>query len=118
MAQTIDTQPPSADRLHAGFLALLPRIETHAKIHFRHVRCPGKRDDLVAEAVAVAWKWYVRAVEVGKDPADFPAAFAFKAASHARAGRRLCRADSAGDQREVFQPGQTVSESPQHECVP
>ena len=88
---------PSAVRLHAGFLKLLPRIESHARIHFRHVRCPGRRDDLVAEAVACAWKWYVRAVAVGKDPADFPAAFAFKAACHARAGRRLCRSDSARD---------------------
>ena len=89
--------PPSAARLHAGFLKLLPRIQSHARIQFRHVRCPGRRDDLVAEAVACAWRWYVRALGRDKDPADFPSAFAFKAASHARAGRRLCRADSAKD---------------------
>src|SRR3954452_5141751 len=88
---------PSAAPLHAGFLLLMPRIETHARIFFRHVRCPGKRDDLVAEAVAVAWKWYLRAMSNGKDPADFLVSSSRKAASHARCGRRLCRSDSARD---------------------
>src|SRR5438445_13833762 len=97
MTRTIDTHAPAAARLHAGFLLLLPRIQTHAKIHFRHVRCPGRRDDLVAEAVAVAWKWYVRAVGAGKDPADFPGAFASLAASHARSGRRLCGSERPKD---------------------
>jgi DNA-directed RNA polymerase specialized sigma24 family protein len=88
---------PLPEQLRAGFLALLPRIQTHARIHTRHVRCPGRRDDLVAEAVAVAWKWYVRAAGAGKDPADFPAAFASLAASHARSGRRLCGQERAKD---------------------
>jgi hypothetical protein len=48
-------QPHRPVSLHAGFLALLARIQTHARIHFRHVRCPGRRDDLVAEAVAISW---------------------------------------------------------------
>src|SRR5262245_507607 len=52
MTQTVNTQPRAAARLHAGFLALLPRIETHARIFFRGVKCPGKRDDLIAEAIA------------------------------------------------------------------
>jgi hypothetical protein len=86
----INTQAPGAASLHAGFLSLLQRIETHARIHFRGVRCPGRRDDLIAEATAVAWKWYVRAVGAGKDPAEFPGAFASLAASHARSGRKLC----------------------------
>jgi hypothetical protein len=85
MTKTIDARP--AARLHAGFLSLLPLIETHARIHFRHVRCPGRRDDLVAEAVAVAWKGHVRAFGAGKDPADFASAFARNAASRARKGQ-------------------------------
>jgi hypothetical protein len=88
---------PPAGRLHAAFLLLLPRIETHARISFRHVRCPGRRDDLVAEAVAIGWKWYLRAVGAGKDPADFTATFASLAASHARSGRRLCGSERAKD---------------------
>jgi len=97
VSDTLANPAPSAERLHAGFLVLLPRIVTHARIYFRDVRCPGRRDDLIAETIGVAWRWYVRALSAGKDPADFPAAFAFKAASHARVGRRLCRADSAQD---------------------
>jgi hypothetical protein len=88
---------PSAAQAHAGFLALLPRIQTHAKIHFRHVRCPGRRDDLIAEATAVAWKWYVRAVAVGKDPAEFPVTFSALAASHVRSGRKLCGSERSKD---------------------
>jgi hypothetical protein len=88
---------PSAGQMHAGFLRLLPRVQTHARIHFRDVRCPGRRDDRVAESVAVAWKWYLRALSAGKDPAEFPAAFASLAASHARSGRRLCGSERAKD---------------------
>jgi hypothetical protein len=91
------TNDASAGRLHAAFLSLLPRIETHARISFRDVRCPGRRDDLVAEAVAIGWKWYVRAVGAGKDPADFTATFASLAASHARSDRRLCGSERAKD---------------------
>ena len=42
-------------RQHAGFLALLPRIETHARITFRGIRCPVRREETVAEAVGLAW---------------------------------------------------------------
>jgi hypothetical protein len=31
--------PPPLDALHVLFLALLPRIETHARIFFRHLKC-------------------------------------------------------------------------------
>jgi hypothetical protein len=46
-----------AGALHAAFLALLPRIERHARICFRHLGCPQGRDDAVAETVALAWRW-------------------------------------------------------------
>ena len=47
--------PPSPEPLHARFLALLPRIELHARIYFRHVRCPERKEDSVQEAIAVSW---------------------------------------------------------------
>jgi hypothetical protein len=31
--------------LHGRFLLVLPRIEAHAKIYFREVRCPGGNVD-------------------------------------------------------------------------
>jgi hypothetical protein len=80
---------PSLDRLHAAFLALLPRLEAHARAAFRGVRCPHRRDDHVAEAVALAWKWFVRLAKRGKDAARFPVALADFAARAVHSGRRL-----------------------------
>jgi hypothetical protein len=76
--------------LHQHFLAILPRIETHAQICFRYLHCPGKREDAVAEVIALAWKWFLRLVEQGKDIDEFVTTVADFAVRHVRAGRRLC----------------------------
>lgn len=81
---------PSTDHLHRRFLTILPKIETHARIYFRNERCPGKKADRVAECVALAWRWFMRLAEQGKDAATFPTALATFAARHVRNGRRLC----------------------------
>src|SRR5262245_35712536 len=83
---------PSPAALHAGFLQLLPRVERHARVAFRHVRCPHRRADAVAEVVALAWKWYVRLVRRGQDPASFVTALAAFAARAVRSGRGLTAA--------------------------
>ena len=57
----------SIHTLHARFLLLLPRIEAHAKIYFRDIRCTAQRADQIAETVALAWKWFVRLAKHGKD---------------------------------------------------
>jgi hypothetical protein len=75
---------------HAHFLAILPRIETHARIRFRYLRCPGRRDDAIAEVIAVCWKWFLRLDEQDKDIDGFVTAFADYAVRHVRSGRRLC----------------------------
>jgi hypothetical protein len=106
---------PRHDRLHAGFLALLPKVEAHARIYFRGVRRPGARADRVAEAVALAWKWYVRLAERGKDPRGFPAAFAALAARAAGCGRGVCvrgRARDALNSAAQRRHGFTVSPLP------
>src|SRR5262249_47552333 len=64
------------DQLHRCFLAILPRIQLHAQIVFRHEKCPDKRSDAVAEAVALAWHWFVRLSQQGKDATLFVAALA------------------------------------------
>ena len=76
--------------LHVGFQLILPRLELHGHIFFRHVRCPHKRADAIAEMVALAWKWYVRLAQRGKDVSDFVAAFVSFAAVAVKSGRRLC----------------------------
>jgi hypothetical protein len=90
------------DALHRHILAILPRIETHALISFRHLRCPGRRADAVAEVIAVAWKWFLRLAEQpDKDVNDFVSALADYAVRHVRSGRRLCGQERA---REVLSP--------------
>jgi hypothetical protein len=83
--------------LHAAFLAILPRIELHGRVYFRHVRCPHRRADCVAEMVALCWKWFLRLVERGKDPAWFPTTLATFAARHVRTGRLLCGQENGKD---------------------
>ena len=99
MNQPVPFQPslPSADALHQGFLSILPRVEVHARVCFRHVRCADRREDAVAEAVAIAWAWYRRLAHRGKDARLFPSALASLAARHVRSGRRLCGQERAQD---------------------
>src|SRR5690349_3943546 len=81
---------PGLDRVHRDFQALLPRIELHARIFFRGIRCPARREDAVAETVAISWKWFLRLTQRGKDPSRFVTTFAFLAALAVGSGRRLC----------------------------
>ena len=89
---------PSLDALQAAFLAqVLPRVLTHGRVYFRHLRCPHQRADAVAEMVALAWRWHLRLAERGKDAAQFPTAIATFAARAVRSGRRLAGMDRAKD---------------------
>lgn len=87
----------SADRMREGFLRLLPKIETHARIFFRHVACRDTKADRIAEAVALGWKWYRRLVDRGKDATAFPTAFASLLAKAVNSGRGLCGQTKARD---------------------
>jgi hypothetical protein len=87
----------SVAHLQARFEAILPRIETHAQIRFRHLSCPARRDDAIAETVAVAWKWFLRLSEKGKDAGEFVSTLADLAVRHVRSGRRLCGQERAKD---------------------
>jgi hypothetical protein len=80
------TEPVGASvvALQQQFLAILPRIELHARISFRYLPCPGKREDAIAEVVAISWKWFLRATEDGKDVNEFASAIATFAVRHVR----------------------------------
>jgi hypothetical protein len=86
----------SSEALHAGFLAILPRISLHARVCFRHLKCHQK-DDALAEVIALAWKWYVRLQEQGKDVTGFASVLAAFAARRVRGGRRLCSKERSKD---------------------
>ena len=83
--------------LHSAFLTILPRIERHAQVYFRDLRGDDRRAEAVQETVALAWKWFVRLAEQGKDAAAFPATFAGLAARAVRSGRRVAGMEKAQD---------------------
>ena len=79
------------------FLTLLPKLELHGRIFFGHVKCTHKRQDAIAEMVALAWKYFVRLMERGKDPSNFPTTFVTFAARAVYTGRRLCGQEKTKD---------------------
>src|SRR4051812_14112472 len=81
--------------LPASFLALLPRIELHGLISFRHVKCPHRKEEALQEMRALAWAWYLRLARRGKDAGKFPSAIATFAARAVRSGRRVCGQERA-----------------------
>ncbi len=84
--------------LHEAFLtAVLPKVLSHAHVWSRHIKCSHRRDDFIAEMVALSWKWFVRLVERGKDPTEFPTALATFAARAVRSGRRVAGQERARD---------------------
>jgi hypothetical protein len=90
------TPARSPDELHAAFLAILPRIELHGRCFFRHKK-GDKRDEAVAEMVALAWKSFVNCVRNGKDPTQWPTALACYAVRAVHNGRRLCGQERIND---------------------
>jgi hypothetical protein len=94
-ATTPATSCPT-DHLHAAFLTILPRIELHGRVYFRHKK-PDKRDEAIAEMVALAWKSFVNCVRNGKNPLEFPMALARRAAQAVHNGRRLCGQEKIKD---------------------
>ena len=89
--------PIDVENLRTRYLSLMPKIETHARIYFRHVRCPDGREDVVQEAIALTWKWFLRLSERGKDPGRFVTALARYAAAAVKCGRRLTGQERARD---------------------
>ena len=75
MIATSSLASPSPNDLHAAFLALVPTIKKRARIAFAYYKCANQKAEKVAEAVALAWKWFVRLHERGKDAATFPGVF-------------------------------------------
>jgi hypothetical protein len=83
--------------LHAHFLDLLPNLQTHARIYFRGIQCPDKKADKINETVALAWKWFLRLQEKGKDVSQFSMVFTYLAAKAVKAGRRICGQEKTKD---------------------
>jgi hypothetical protein len=90
--------PGALARLQAAFLAsILPKVLSHGRVYFRHLKSADRQEECIAEMVALTWKWHLRLAERGKDAAQFPAAIATFAARAVRCGRRLAGMDRAKD---------------------
>jgi hypothetical protein len=76
--------------LHQQFLSIVSKIEGHARIYFRGIKCFFRKQDYISECIALAWKWFVALAKRGKDARLFPTALASFAARAVRSGRRLC----------------------------
>ena len=76
-------------QLQDTFLTMRPRIERHARIYFRDVRCRQRRADCVAEVVGLCWMWFCRLARRDKDARRFVSALATFAARAVRGGRRV-----------------------------
>jgi hypothetical protein len=60
IAATSSLASSSPKDLHAAFLAIVPKIKMRADIAFAYDRCANQKADKVAEAIALAWKWFVK----------------------------------------------------------
>src|SRR5947208_418469 len=87
---------PLAD-VQTSFVRVLPRIRRHARYALRHVRSADARADLVAEAVALAWKHFAALCARGKDPGRFASTLALRCTQAVRGGRRLAGSDRTTD---------------------
>ena len=72
----------------AGFLAVLPAVQTHAQIQFRRLPA-ARREEAVQEAVAAACLNYQLAAARGKLAVVRPATLADFAVRHVRTGRHV-----------------------------
>jgi len=86
----------SDETLHDRFLELLPRIETHGRIYFRHKKGADKLEAL-QEMRALAWKWFRRLMHRGKDPGEFVFNFTKCLVRAVSAGRRVVGMERPND---------------------
>lgn len=81
----------------AAFVVHLSRIQSHVRYALRHVASRDTRDELVCEAVALAWKHFAALSARGKKPEEFTSTLGRRCAQAARAGRRLAGGERARD---------------------
>jgi hypothetical protein len=51
---------------HVFLTHILPRLEAHGRIYFRHIKCPHRKEDAIQEMVGLAWKWHIRLAEMSE----------------------------------------------------
>ena len=66
-----------------------PKLKCAHHIAFAYCKCANQKADKTAEAIALAWKWFVKLQERGKNAATFPGVFAILVARAVASGRRI-----------------------------
>jgi hypothetical protein len=84
------TRPPAVvpSSPHDGFLPLVPIVERHVQVVFRHLP-PVEREECACEAVAAAFQAYLSLTARGQDPFQFPSVIATRAAQHVQSDRHV-----------------------------
>jgi len=96
-AATKADNPTNSNTLQTTFLSLLPKIQTHAQITFRAIQCPNTKADMICETIALAWRYFLRLHEQGRDISRFTMVFTYTVARAVKSGRRLCGQEKARD---------------------
>lgn len=73
---------------HAAFEAMIPIIETHARIAFRHLGREA-REEMIQEVVCNCCQAFARLTEQGKTDVAFPTALAKFGVRQAKEGRKV-----------------------------
>ena len=73
---------------HADFEAMIPTIEAHAKVAFRHLGREA-REEMVQEVLCNCCQAYARLVELGKTAVAYPTALARFGVRQAKEGRKV-----------------------------
>jgi hypothetical protein len=97
----------------------LPKIETHARIYFRHLTS-HKKADAIQEMRALAWRSFVRLIERGKDAAEFIVSFCRFLPRAVNSGRRVTGMEKSKDVLSLVaqqRRGFTVRSLPEHGLV-
>jgi hypothetical protein len=121
IAATSSFASHSPEQLQVAFLALVPNIEKHARNAFAYYKCANQKADKVAESVALAWKWFVRLHERGKNASTFPVVFASLVARAVASGRRIAGGEPASDvmsKSAQRKHGFSVTEFPHADAIP
>lgn len=84
----ISTPKDSVPAWHAQFLAMLPAIQRHARVCFRHLSAEAK-EEAVQEAIANALAAYCRLVQLGREDVAYAGPLARYAVAQIHAGRRV-----------------------------
>jgi hypothetical protein len=85
-------------QLQTTFLThVLPRVEQHGRVYFRHIKCSQQKEELLAEMRGLVWKWFCTLVRRGKNVLAFVSALATYAARAVNSGRRVCGHERRSD---------------------